>query len=88
MDHAPFDAHITIGHKEQYIKNVGSMDNAKRHAKRLADELGLKPKQRNWETISTQYAANSGMYGGWESEANRLYQSADGKEVLANILRA
>ena len=74
--------------KSLYIRNVGSMKNAKRHAKRFADALNLRASQKNWETTRTEYARDSGLHGGWESEARRTYTTPDGKEKTIKILRS
>ena len=82
-DTTPFDASITVRngidgeiHSER-IKAVGSMDNAKRHAKRIADSLNLKPTMGRWITSKTYYAPTSGLHGGWESRAYREYITKD-----------
>ena len=68
-----------------HIKNVGSMDNAKRHAKKLANELELKPTEHNWTTKKTYYAENSGLYGNWESSAHRTYTTPEGTKTTIKI---
>ena len=87
-----YDATITVGwneveHRER-IRNVGSMDNAKRHARRIANELGLKPRERNWATLKTDFAPDSGLHGGWESEAHRVYSKPNGDKIAIEIKRA
>ena len=91
MDTTPYNATITVGwekaeHKE-HIQNVGSMDNAKRHARRIANKLKLKPHEPIWTTLKTYFAPDSGLYGSWESEAYRIYKKPNGDKIPIKITR-
>ena len=88
-----FDACITATQNETtlkflYIKNVGTMNKAKRHANELAKSLELTPVTRRWKVLRTEYAQKSGLYGSWESEATRRYLNTENENVTIEILRA
>ena len=70
------------------VKNVGSMDNAKKHARKFAKSLNVEPVERNWKTERTNYSKYSEIEGSWESRATRRYVTKSGTRVKRIILRA
>lgn len=91
--HGDYDASIiakfpTGEQMSRHVKNVGSMDNAKKHARKFTKSLKLKPVSRNWKTESTNFAEDSGLHGSWESRATRQYIGSLGERVEVTILRA